>query len=61
MKVLTLFSAVLLPLSFIASLYGMNFRNMPELATRWGYYAVLAVMALIVAGMLGWFRHKRWL
>jgi magnesium transporter len=61
MKVLTLFSAVLLPLSFIASLYGMNFRNMPELATRWGYYAVLGVMALIGGGMLGWFRHKRWL
>jgi magnesium transporter len=39
----------------------MNFRNMPELGTRWGYYAVLGVMALIVGGMLGWFRHKRWL
>lgn len=61
MKVLTLFSAVLLPLSFIASLYGMNFRHMPELESSWGYYAVLGVMALIVGGMVGWFRHKKWL
>lgn len=61
MKVLTLFSAVLLPLSFIASLYGMNFSNMPETQSRYGYYIVLVVMAAIVVGMVTWFRRKKWL
>lgn len=61
MKVLTLFSAVLLPLSFIASLYGMNFSFMPETDTRYGYFVVLGVMAAIIIGMVTWFRHKKWL
>lgn len=61
MKVLTLFSAVLLPLTFIAGLYGMNFQHMPELQSRYGYYVVLGIMAVLAAGMLTWFRRKGWL
>jgi magnesium transporter len=61
MKVLTLFSAILLPLTFIAGLYGMNFQHIPELGWRWGYYGVLGVMGLVAVGMLLWFRRRRWL
>jgi magnesium transporter len=61
MKVLTMISTIFIPLSFLASLYGMNFRHMPELETAYGYYVVLAVMALTVAGMVLFFRRKGWL
>jgi magnesium transporter len=61
MRVLTGFSAIVLPLSLIAGIYGMNFENMPELQTRWGYFAVLGVMAGVAAGMLVWFRRRDWL
>ena len=61
MKVLTLFSAVMLPLTFIAGVYGMNFEHMPELATRYGYFVVLGVMAAVGTGMVLWFRRRRWL
>ncbi len=61
MKILTVFSTILLPLTFIASLYGMNFRNMPEIYHPYGYFVTLAVMGLIAVGMLGWFKHKKWI
>ncbi|MFH1637437.1 MAG: magnesium/cobalt transporter CorA [Candidatus Woesearchaeota archaeon] len=61
MRVLTVFSTILLPLTFIASLYGMNFRNMPELYHPYGYFITLSVMGLIAIGMLGWFKHKKWI
>ncbi len=61
MKVLTVISAVLLPLTVITGIYGMNFEHMPELATRGGYPAVLAAMATAAGGMLLWFRRKRWI
>lgn len=60
MAVLTIFSVVFIPLSFIASLYGMNFVNMPELRSPYGYYTVLAVMLVITVVMLLYFRRKRW-
>ncbi len=61
MKVLTIMSTIFIPLTFIAGVYGMNFAHMPELAWPWGYPAVLAFMALLVAGMLRYFRSRRWL
>ncbi len=61
MKVLTLFSAIMLPLTFIAGVYGMNFEYIPELATHYGYFAVLGAMAVVAAGMVIWFRRRKWL
>jgi magnesium transporter len=61
MKVLTLIATIFIPLTFVVGLYGMNFRNMPEIDWEYGYYAVLAVMALMVIGMLTYFRKKKWI
>jgi magnesium transporter len=61
MKVLTLFSALLLPLTFIAGVYGMNFENMPELRSRYGYFLTLGTMGAVALSLVAWFRHKRWL
>src|SRR4029079_6047097 len=61
MKVLTIFSAVMLPLTFIAGVYGMNFDNMPELHSRYGYYAVWAIMVVVAIGMLLFFRRRGWI
>ena len=61
MKTLTLMSTVMLPITFIAGVYGMNFENMPELKTSWGYPLVLLLMAATVVGALVWFRQKGWI
>jgi magnesium transporter len=61
MKVLTLIATIFIPLTFVVGLYGMNFRHMPELDWEYGYPAVLLVMALMVAGMLAYFRRKKWI
>ena len=61
MKVLTIFSAIMLPLTFIAGVYGMNFDNMPELKSRYGYFAVLALMILIAVVMLFFFKRRGWI
>jgi magnesium transporter len=61
MKVLTIFAAIFIPLTFIAGVYGMNFQNMPELGWQFGYFAVLIVMLLVGIILLGYFKHKKWL
>jgi len=61
MKVLTIFAAIFIPLTFVAGIYGMNFAYMPELGWKWGYFAVLAIMATIGISMLIYFRNKKWL
>ena len=61
MKTLTLISTVMLPITFIAGLYGMNFKLMPELEQPWGYPAALTLMLSVVVGTLFWFRHKGWI
>jgi magnesium transporter len=61
MKVLTIFSAVMLPLTFIAGVYGMNFDNMPELHSRYGYYTVWILMIIVAVGMLYYFYRKGWI
>jgi magnesium transporter len=61
MKTLTMISTVMLPLTFIAGLYGMNFKHMPELEWVLGYPFALVLMAVVSAGILMYFRHKGWL
>ncbi|GAB3530174.1 magnesium/cobalt transporter CorA [Pontibacter brevis] len=61
MRVLTIFSAFFLPLTFIVGIYGMNFEFMPELEKRYGYPAVMAVMILVTLSIYQWFRRKGWL
>ena len=61
MKTLTLISTVMLPVTFIAGVYGMNFKFMPELDWPHGYAYVLTLMALVTIGILAWFRHRGWL
>jgi magnesium transporter len=61
MKVLTVITSIFIPITFITGLYGMNFDNMPELQWRWGYFAVLGVIILLVIGMLVYFRRRKWL
>lgn len=67
MKTLTIFSAIFIPLGFIAGLYGMNFNgensayNMPELNFKYGYPTVLVVMAAFVSGLLLYFKKRKWL
>ena len=58
---LTAISTVILPLTFITSVYGMNFENMPELPTRYGYFVVLAVLFAIGTTMLYYLHRKRML
>jgi magnesium transporter len=62
MKVLTIISAVFIPLTLIAGVYGMNFKHMPELEWRWGYpYFAYGLMILVAAILLIYFRVKGWL
>lgn len=61
MKVLTIIATIFMPLTFIAGIYGMNFRYMPELEWRWGYPSILLFMAAISISMLVYFRIKKWL
>ena len=60
MKVLTIVTAIFLPLTLIAGWYGMNFRGMPLLEWRYGYPAVVVVSLLVVAGLIWYFKRKKW-
>jgi magnesium transporter len=61
MKVLTIIATIFMPLTFIAGIYGMNFKYMPELGWRWGYPAVWVIIVLIGVLMLIYFKKKKWL
>ena len=61
MKVLTIIATIFIPLTFVAGLYGMNFKYIPELEWHWGYFAVLFVMVIIGFVMVLYFRNKKWL
>ncbi|MBK8811053.1 MAG: magnesium/cobalt transporter CorA [Acidobacteria bacterium] len=61
MKVMTLISTIMLPLSLIAGIYGMNFDNMPETKTTYGYFITLAVMAVVGLAFVAYFWRKGWI
>jgi len=61
MKTLTVIATIMMPLTLIASIYGMNFRNMPEIASKYGYPAAMGLMLLIAIVMLCYFKRKKWL
>ena len=61
MKVLTIVATFFIPLTFIAGIYGMNFKSMPELEARWGYPIVLLVMTGIGIAMFVYFKFRKWL
>ncbi len=61
MKILTIVTAIFVPLGFLAGIYGMNFENMPELKSRSGYFVLLGVMGFIATILLIVFRRQRWL
>lgn len=61
MKVLTVFAAMVLPMTLVAGIYGMNFANMPELDWRWGYFGALGFMALIGASLWVYFARRQFI
>jgi magnesium transporter len=58
-RLLTIFSAFFLPLTFIAGIYGMNFKIMPELNWKYGYLFSILFMLAIVIVIYSWFRRKK--
>ncbi len=61
LKVLTIFSVVFIPLTFMAGIYGMNFEYIPELSYQYSYPIFWAVLILMAGGMLLYFRRKKWM
>jgi magnesium transporter len=61
MKVLTVISLIFMPLTFIAGVYGMNFRFMPEIEWQWGYPFALLIMAGTAVAMIFYFKRKKWI
>jgi len=61
MKALTIIATIFIPLTFVAGIYGMNFKHMPELEFTWAYPVVWLVMIVVAAAMLVYFRKKKWL
>jgi magnesium transporter len=61
MKVLTVIATIFMPLTFLAGIWGMNFKYMPELGWVWGYPAALTLMLVIALSMVRYFRRKKWI
>jgi magnesium transporter len=61
MKVLTIIATIFIPLTFIAGVYGMNFRFMPELRWHWGYFAALGIMGVVALVMVFYFWKRKWI
>ncbi len=61
MKTLTVIATIVMPLTLIASIYGMNFKHMPELSSPYGYPLVIALMVILSGGMLFYFKKRKWL
>ncbi|WP_268247404.1 CorA family divalent cation transporter [Litchfieldella qijiaojingensis] len=60
-RILTVITAIFVPLTFIVGIYGMNFENMPELGFKYAYFVVLAFMFGIGTGLTWIFRRKGWI
>lgn len=61
MKTLTVITTIMMPLTLIASFYGMNFKHMPEVESKFGYPAVIAAMVTLTVIMLIYFKRRKWL
>jgi len=61
MKVLTIMATIFIPLTFVAGIYGMNFKFMPELEWKWSYPVLWILLVVIFCGMIFYFRRKKWL
>jgi magnesium transporter len=61
MKVLTIIATIFMPLTFITSLYGMNFKHMPELQWEYGYFGVIGIVVVTAVSMLLYFRKRHWI
>ena len=61
MKLLTMISTIVLPMTLVTSIYGMNFEYMPELKQPWGYPMSLILMVLTGAGSFAFFRWRKWI
>lgn len=60
MRILTVFSVVFIPLTFIVGIYGTNFVNLPEVHWKYGYYAMWVIMIVVALLMLWYFKRKKW-
>lgn len=61
MKIFTLVTVIFLPLTLVVGWYGMNFVNMPELHWQYGYPVIIGVCVLVAAGLIWYFKHRKWL
>jgi magnesium transporter len=61
MKTLTIFASIFIPLTFIAGIYGMNFKYMPELEFRYSYYILWGIILVLAGALLVYFKRKKWL
>ncbi|WP_071394579.1 magnesium/cobalt transporter CorA [Bacillus tuaregi] len=60
MRILTIITSIFAPLTFIAGIYGMNFKHMPELAWKYGYFLALIMMGAVGVALYFWFKKKGW-
>lgn len=61
MKTLTIIATIMMPLTLVASIYGMNFKHMPELDSKFGYPLVITIMVVITITMLTYFKRRKWI
>jgi len=61
MKILTMFSSIFIPLTFIVGVYGMNFKHMPELEMQWGYFIIWGIIIVVASTLFVFFKKKRWM
>ena len=61
MKVLTIIATIFIPITFVAGIYGMNFKFMPELEWRWGYVMVWVIIVVVAGIMISYFKKKQWI